>query len=312
MDSQVIIYLGKGHDDWWIWSNSWWQWFIWSPYLRPLTEGKLVYFFLTAPLHMKALLLTLLKSKKWISILAVNSPISDLPLFLSITLLKNLVISTLRDNTRPCCMLLIIMIHLSEASQKASRQFCRSVCRCGTKHWRWIEGRCWWESAEIVRNPKQRRMLRRGQRQRQWDKSIQLWRRISLRYKILYLSNPMDGAVCIGFSHYKLISPMRSQWFSITLRAGAMCVCFFPSSIVNLIPSKCFGVSWSTVSICTSLLLSISWLLLIEGYWKFSDGKFTTAKTLVPECLNMGDTLTIHHFFQKSWRYMDSYWWVII
>ena len=145
-----------------IWSNSWRQWFIRLPYLRPLTKERSVYFFLTAPLHMKALLLTLLKSTKWILILVVNNPISDLPLSLSIILLQSLVILTLRDNTRPCHMLSIIKILLSEASQKASRQFCRSVCQYGIKHWRWIAGRCRWESAEIVRNPNLRRVLKRG------------------------------------------------------------------------------------------------------------------------------------------------------
>ena len=60
------------------------------------------------------------------------------------------------------------------------------------------------------------------------------------------------------------------------------------------------------------LSVTVYWLLLIEGYWKFLDSKFTMAKTLVPECLNMCDTLTICCFFQKSWQYMDSYQWVII
>ncbi|OAX34896.1 hypothetical protein K503DRAFT_697887, partial [Rhizopogon vinicolor AM-OR11-026] len=39
-----------------------------------------------------------------------------------------------------------------------------------------------------------------------------------------------------------------------------------------------------------------------------SDGTtFTTAKTLVPECLDLCDTLAIRQFFRKSWRYMDGY-----
>ncbi|KIM76309.1 hypothetical protein PILCRDRAFT_826487, partial [Piloderma croceum F 1598] len=42
-------------------------------------------------------------------------------------------------------------------------------------------------------------------------------------------------------------------------------------------------------------------------YHNISDGKFVTAKCIVPKCLNMCDTLTIQQFFQKSWHYMDAY-----
>ncbi|KAG0708421.1 hypothetical protein DFH29DRAFT_892416 [Suillus ampliporus] len=44
-----------------------------------------------------------------------------------------------------------------------------------------------------------------------------------------------------------------------------------------------------------------------SGYRKASDGKFTTAKVLVPQCLDMCETLTIRRFFRKMWRYMDAY-----
>lgn len=43
------------------------------------------------------------------------------------------------------------------------------------------------------------------------------------------------------------------------------------------------------------------------GYRNLSDGKFATAKILVPQCLDMCDTLTIRRFFRKTWRYMDAY-----
>jgi hypothetical protein len=43
------------------------------------------------------------------------------------------------------------------------------------------------------------------------------------------------------------------------------------------------------------------------GYRKASDGKFATAKVLVPQCLDMCETLTIRRFFRKTWRYMDAY-----
>ena len=48
-------------------------------------------------------------------------------------------------------------------------------------------------------------------------------------------------------------------------------------------------------------------IFLPKFHCKFSDGKFTTAQKLVLQCLDMCDTLTIQRFFQKSWRYMDSY-----
>lgn len=43
------------------------------------------------------------------------------------------------------------------------------------------------------------------------------------------------------------------------------------------------------------------------GYRNVTDGKFSTAKTLVPQCLDMCDVLTIRRFFHKAWRYMDAY-----
>ncbi|TDL14382.1 hypothetical protein BD410DRAFT_817185 [Rickenella mellea] len=53
----------------------------------------------------------------------------------------------------------------------------------------------------------------------------------------------------------------------------------------------------------------------IEMYWGFakyryrevSDGRFPTARTLVPQCLDICDTHTIRRFFRKCWRYMDAY-----
>ncbi|EUC67676.1 DDE family endonuclease [Rhizoctonia solani AG-3 Rhs1AP] len=53
----------------------------------------------------------------------------------------------------------------------------------------------------------------------------------------------------------------------------------------------------------------------IEMYWGYakrlfreqSDGSITTARKLVPECLNAASITTIRHFWRKSWRYMDAY-----
>ncbi|KIM89756.1 hypothetical protein PILCRDRAFT_195617 [Piloderma croceum F 1598] len=44
-----------------------------------------------------------------------------------------------------------------------------------------------------------------------------------------------------------------------------------------------------------------------SGYCNTSDGKFTTAKVLVPQCLDLCNTTTIRRFFRKTWRYMDAY-----
>lgn len=47
--------------------------------------------------------------------------------------------------------------------------------------------------------------------------------------------------------------------------------------------------------------------LYYTGYREASDGKFTTARELVPQCLDLCDVFTIRRFFRKCWRYMDSY-----
>ena len=47
--------------------------------------------------------------------------------------------------------------------------------------------------------------------------------------------------------------------------------------------------------------------MLHSGFRIASDGKFPTAKILVPKCLDMADVFTIRRFFHKSWRYMDAY-----
>ena len=48
-------------------------------------------------------------------------------------------------------------------------------------------------------------------------------------------------------------------------------------------------------------------LILTSGFRNTADGKFGTAKVLVPQCLNICDTLTIQCFFRKTWHYMDAY-----
>jgi len=45
----------------------------------------------------------------------------------------------------------------------------------------------------------------------------------------------------------------------------------------------------------------------LSGYRNLADGRFPTARTLVPECLDSCPLITIRRFFQKSWRYLDAY-----
>ena len=45
----------------------------------------------------------------------------------------------------------------------------------------------------------------------------------------------------------------------------------------------------------------------LSGYRNLADGRFPTARTLVPECLDSCQLITIRKFFQKSWRYLDAY-----
>jgi len=42
-------------------------------------------------------------------------------------------------------------------------------------------------------------------------------------------------------------------------------------------------------------------------YRASTDGKFKTAKALVPQCLDSCDLVTICCFFWKTWHYMDAY-----
>jgi hypothetical protein len=49
---------------------------------------------------------------------------------------------------------------------------------------------------------------------------------------------------------------------------------------------------------------TLPWL---SGYRNLADGRFVTAKALIPQCLDSCEPITIRRFFQKSWRYIDAY-----
>lgn len=46
---------------------------------------------------------------------------------------------------------------------------------------------------------------------------------------------------------------------------------------------------------------------ICPGYRERTDGKFSTAKTLVPECLYAVTSTNIRRYFQHCYRYMDAY-----
>ena len=52
------------------------------------------------------------------------------------------------------------------------------------------------------------------------------------------------------------------------------------------------------------MILALSQL---AGYCNLADGRFATAKAVVPQCLDACELITIRKFFQKAWRYMDAY-----
>jgi hypothetical protein len=45
----------------------------------------------------------------------------------------------------------------------------------------------------------------------------------------------------------------------------------------------------------------------LSGYRNLADGRFATARALIPQCLDACELITIRKFFQKTWRYIDAY-----
>ena len=80
-------------------------------------------------------------------------------------------------------------------------------------------------------------------------------------------------------------------------------------SIVNSTQLRCSGAMGNIVRACISLArvhTGLSYLGSAE-YRNLSDGRFATAKLLVPQCLDSCDLITIRKFFRKAWRYIDAY-----
>jgi len=110
---------------------------------------------------------------------------------------------------------------------------------------------------------------------------------------------------------YKVMSCRMIQLVKASAAAwsgskGHVCL-FLPKFHCELTRSRSFGVMQNIVS-----LFSHSSCLFIHstkstGYRNVSDGKFSTAKGLVLQCLDMCDVITMRCFFRKVWWYMDVY-----
>jgi hypothetical protein len=63
---------------------------------------------------------------------------------------------------------------------------------------------------------------------------------------------------------------------------------------------------------CVARCTVIHLIFCFLGYRDSADGKFNTAKALVPQCLDSCNVITIRKFFRKAWRYIDAYRYVLL
>jgi hypothetical protein len=89
--------------------------------------------------------------------------------------------------------------------------------------------------------------------------------------------------------------------------AGHVCV-FLPRFHCELNPIEMLWGYGKYRACGLSLTYTVAlYLPRLSGFRNLADGRFVTARTLVPECLDSCELITIRRFFQKSWRYLDAY-----
>src|SRR6266481_8431000 len=99
---------------------------------------------------------------------------------------------------------------------------------------------------------------------------------------------------------------MRNHSSKLTLKRRDTFACFCRSSTVNWTPLRCIGDGLSIVRVSFTLF-SATYSVLCQEYHAVSDGRFATAKRVIPEILDSIETKLLCKFFRKCWRYMDAY-----
>jgi hypothetical protein len=94
---------------------------------------------------------------------------------------------------------------------------------------------------------------------------------------------------------------------SIIKSAGHICL-FLPRFHCELNPIE---MLWGYAKYCACIMFRACTVCLsyleFAGYQNLTNGRFATAKLLVPQCLDSCDVITIRRFYRKVWRYIDAY-----
>jgi len=133
---------------------------------------------------------------------------------------------------------------------------------------------------------------------------------------------------CIGHGHCRLWDSIHSRWWMVLHALGPHVARGFlvreaPHSVNHrkcraymLIPaaiSLWIEPDWNALGLWkvsyTDLSLACMILVLpqLSGYRNQTNGRFPTAKVLVPQCLNACKPMMIRKFFWKTWRYINAY-----